>query len=255
MGCGTNSVPASDSTQGVSDFVFAGDGDFSSFPCVISPNTPAGSYWVEFILLDAELKKIPAAAAPVVSAGFHLEVVGPPEPVVPSWSVTGLGDLPGSGSPDDPFVFQAPKDPNDWVEMAMTGVLVDPDGVAVHHSAIPLITNTTLGKPALDWMGCGTNSVPASDSTQGVSDFVFAGDGDFSSFPCVISPNTPAGIYSVEFILLDAELKKIPAAAAPVVSAGFHLEVVGPPPTTTEPPPRTTEPPPRTTEPPPRGRD
>ena len=173
--------------------------------------------------------------------------------VVPSWSVTGLGDLPGSGSPDDPFVFQAPKDPTDWVEMAMTGVLVDPDGVAVHHSAIPLMTHTTLGNMALDWMGCGTNSVPASDSTQGVSDFVFAGDGDFSSFPCVISPNTPAGSYWVEFILLDAELKIIPAAAAPVVSAGFHLEVVGPPPRTTEPPPRTTEPPPRTTEPPPRG--
>ena len=113
----------------------------------------------------------------------------PDAPVVPSISVTGLGDLPGSGSPDDPFVFQAPKDPNDWVEMAMTGVLVDPDGVAVHHRAIPnMFHETLLG--TLNFMSCGTNPIPTPNLYGGVSDFVFAGDGDFSSFPCVIDPNT-----------------------------------------------------------------
>ena len=133
-----------------------------------------------------------------------------PVDVVPSWSITGYGDLPGSGTKDDPFVFYDTGKPvGDWQGVVMTGVVDDPSGVAAGHVGAPMIYNgVTTGSKAQQWFSCEPMQ-PSSEMLVGLGDLKLAnstlsGDGPFES-QCVLPTGAPAGNFLLQFILVDAQ--------------------------------------------------
>ena len=133
-----------------------------------------------------------------------------PVDVVPSWSITGYGDLPGSGTANDPFVFYDTGKPvGDWQGVVMTGVVDDPSGVAAGHVSTPAIYNgVTTGSKAQQWFACEAVP-PPSEMLEGLGSFKLAnstlsGDGLFES-QCVLPTGAPEGNFLLQFILVDAQ--------------------------------------------------
>ena len=126
-----------------------------------------------------------------------------PVDVVPSWSITGYGDLPGSGTANDPFVFYDTGKPvGDWQGVVMTGVVDDPSGVAAGHVSTPAIYNgVTTGSKAQQWFAC--EPVPG-QSEPSLANSTLSGDGPFES-QCALPTGAPEGNFLLRFILVDAQ--------------------------------------------------
>ena len=126
-----------------------------------------------------------------------------PVDVVPSWSITGYGDLPGSGTANDPFVFYDTGKPvGDWQGVVMTGVVDDPSGVAAGHVSTPMIYNgVTTGSEAQQWFAC--EPVPG-QSGPSLANSTLSGDGPFES-QCALPTGAPEGNFLLRFILVDAQ--------------------------------------------------